>query len=97
MMRAFCRQVMGAVKISFSEMIFMALLSPLLQEILVCPQCRGALLENETERTLTCTCGLVFSVGQDGIPNMLIDDARRVSDAPQSANGLAESTAPQTT
>ena len=59
----------------------MALLSPLLKEILVCPQCRGALLENETERTLTCTCGLVFSGGQDGIPNMLIDDARRVSDA----------------
>ena len=59
----------------------MALLSPLLKEILVCPQCRGALLENEAERTLTCSCGLVFSVGDDGIPNMLIDDARRVSGA----------------
>ncbi len=57
----------------------MALLSPLLQEILVCPQCRDKLIENEVERTLTCSCGLVFSVGEDGIPNMLIDDARRVS------------------
>lgn len=59
----------------------MALLSPLLQELLVCPQCRGALTENEAERTLTCSCGLVFSVGADGIPNMLIDDARRISGA----------------
>lgn len=76
----------------------MALLSPLLKEILVCPQCRGALLENETERTLPCSCGLVFSVGQDGIPNMLIDDARRISDAPPqlSADAPAENTVSQT-
>lgn len=76
----------------------MALLSPLLKEILVCPQCRGALLENESERTLTCSCGLVFSVGQDGIPNMLIDDARRVSDAPPQLSDAAssENPAPQT-
>ena len=58
----------------------MPLLDPLLQELLVCPQCHDKLTENETERTLTCSCGLVFSVGQDGIPNMLIEDARRVSD-----------------
>jgi uncharacterized protein YbaR (Trm112 family) len=64
----------------------MPLLDPLLKEILVCPQCRGALTENEAERTLTCPTGLVFSVGADGIPNMLLDDARRVSeDTPTSA------------
>ena len=74
----------------------MALLSPLLKEILVCPQCRGALLENETERTLACPCGLVFSVGQDGIPNMLIEDARRAADVPQAVDALAENAAPQT-
>lgn len=72
----------------------MPLLDPLLQELLVCPQCHDKLMENEAERTLTCRCGLVFSVGEDGIPNMLIDDARRVSDVSQSTS--QKNLAPQT-
>jgi len=66
----------------------MPLLNPLLQELLVCPQCHGELTENEAERTLTCLCGLIFSVGEDGIPNMLIEDARRVSDAAPSEKSV---------
>jgi len=53
----------------------MALLDPLLQEILVCPQCHGALREDEPALRLHCEqCGLAFPV-RDGIPVMLVDEA----------------------
>ncbi|GAA1501598.1 Trm112 family protein [Kitasatospora kazusensis] len=54
-----------------------------LLDILVCPQCHAALAESgqgdETE--LRCTgesCGLVYPV-RDGIPVLLVDEARRPS------------------
>ncbi len=55
------------------------MLSPDLVSILRCPKCKGVLREGPAQ--LTCsTCKLVFSV-EDGIPNMLIEDARPLSQA----------------
>ncbi len=51
-------------------------LSPQLLEILVCPKCRGALEYRETEAALIChACRLRYAV-RDGIPIMLIDEAK---------------------
>ena len=51
-------------------------LSPLLLEILVCPQCHGDLeYRMEPAEALVChQCRLVFAV-EDDIPIMLIDEA----------------------
>jgi uncharacterized protein YbaR (Trm112 family) len=53
-------------------------LAPELLEILVCPKCKGD-LEHRTEgsaETLVChACRLVYPV-EDGIPIMLIDEAK---------------------
>ncbi|MEV4560538.1 Trm112 family protein [Kitasatospora sp. NPDC049285] len=57
-----------------------------LLEILVCPECRSPLAEvregsEEAEHELRCTgegCGLVYPV-RDGIPVLLVDEARRPS------------------
>jgi len=53
-------------------------LDPLLQEILACPtEHHAPLVYDEAAGELSCTaCDLVFTVDDDGIPNMLIDDAR---------------------
>jgi uncharacterized protein YbaR (Trm112 family) len=48
-----------------------------LLEILACPACHAPLKENESE--LVCTaadCGLAYPV-RDGIPVLLVDEARR--------------------
>jgi len=51
-------------------------LSPELLEILVCPKCKGALDYRPTPETLVCpACRLVYAV-EDGIPIMLIDEAK---------------------
>ena len=61
----------------------MSNLPSFLLEILVCPECHSALSE-ETEgeaHELRCTgetCGLVYPV-RDGIPVLLVDEARRPS------------------
>jgi uncharacterized protein YbaR (Trm112 family) len=56
-------------------------LAPELLEILVCPKCRGRLEHHATPReALVCrACRLVYEV-QDGIPVMLIDEARPLDD-----------------
>ncbi|MFC9331520.1 Trm112 family protein [Kitasatospora sp. NPDC057015] len=56
-------------------------LEPFLLEILVCPECRAPLAEGGTEEQpeLVCTgdsCGLAYPV-RDGIPVLLVDEARR--------------------
>ncbi|MET8546558.1 Trm112 family protein [Kitasatospora xanthocidica] len=56
-------------------------LESFLLEILVCPQCRAALVEGGTEEQpeLVCTgadCGLAYPV-REGIPVLLVDEARR--------------------
>ena len=52
-------------------------LDPALLEIVVCPDCRGALAVDETADELICTkCGLAYPV-RDDIPVLLVDEARR--------------------
>jgi len=47
-----------------------------LLEILVCPKCRGELEHRERENELVCrACRLRYQV-RDGIPIMLIDEAK---------------------
>lgn len=49
-----------------------------LLEILVCPKCKGELEYREAEEELVChACGLRYEV-RDGIPIMLIDEAKPV-------------------
>lgn len=46
-----------------------------LLQLLVCPQCRGALVENTADSRLECaSCQLAYPV-RDGIPIMLRDEA----------------------
>jgi hypothetical protein len=48
-----------------------------LLEILVCPFCKGDLREEgDALKCLRAECGLIFAV-KDGIPDMLIDEAKR--------------------
>lgn len=51
-------------------------LSPKLLEILVCPKCKGQLEYAETVPSLRChVCKLEYAI-EDGIPVMLIDEAK---------------------
>ena len=50
-----------------------------LLEILACPNCRSPLRADDDARELVCTsaeCGLAYPV-RDGIPVLLLDEARR--------------------
>lgn len=52
-----------------------------LLEILVCPLCKGPLLHRAARQELICApCRLAFPV-RDGIPVMLEEAARRLSDS----------------
>ena len=66
----------------------MPLLDDLLKEILVCPNCHGALEEDEPALRLRCTqCKLAYPV-RDGIPVMLIDEADKPENfVPQHPSG----------
>ena len=51
-------------------------ISPQLLAILVCPKCKGELEHRESESSLVChACKLRYAV-RDGIPIMLIDEAK---------------------
>jgi uncharacterized protein YbaR (Trm112 family) len=51
-------------------------LAPELLEILVCPKCKGELEYRLSPESLVChSCRLVYPV-EDGIPIMLIDEAK---------------------
>ncbi|CCH78393.1 conserved hypothetical protein [Nostocoides japonicum T1-X7] len=57
------------------------IVEPWLREILRCPACRGELADagDPAAPELACTnagCGLVYRV-DDGIPVLLVDEARR--------------------
>ena len=68
----------------------MSAVSEELLSIIVCPDCHGELVLSEvpdaeqagsaaTDATLTCqSCGLVYPV-KDGIPVLLVDEARKPS------------------
>ena len=52
------------------------MLDPQLLQILVCPKCKGELEYKEEQNELVCSaCRLRYEV-RDGIPIMLIDEAR---------------------
>jgi uncharacterized protein len=54
-------------------------LAPELLEILACPNCHSALAVDDDREELVCVasdCGLAYPV-VDGIPVMLVDEARR--------------------
>ena len=67
-------------------------LPPQLLKILVCPKCKSALEHHAgPPESLVCrSCRLVYAV-QDGIPVMLIDEARALDDAkfPEGKNAPA--------
>jgi hypothetical protein len=51
-------------------------LSPELKEILACPRCKGPLEFHEEASEIICrACRLVYRI-EDGIPVMLVDEAR---------------------
>lgn len=52
-------------------------LDPRLLELLVCPADRGDLrLDAEAQELVCAACGLAYPI-RDGIPVMLVDEARR--------------------
>lgn len=56
-----------------------------LLQILVCPNCRSRLVVDVTASELLCTnpdCALAYPVTEDGIPVLLIDEARSTRDLP---------------
>jgi len=49
-----------------------------LLDILACPKCKGEVYLNETEDGLICdNCKLMYEI-KDGIPVMLIDEAKKL-------------------
>jgi uncharacterized protein len=52
------------------------MLDPKLLAILVCPKCKGELIPSEDPPSLRCErCRLVYEI-RDGIPILLIDEAK---------------------
>ena len=55
-------------------------ISSKLLEILACPLCKGNLILSKTNNELLCLeSKLAFKI-TEGIPNMLIDEARKIED-----------------
>jgi uncharacterized protein YbaR (Trm112 family) len=55
-------------------------LDPQLLEILACPKCKGPVTVTPDESGIVCAaCKLVYEV-RDGIPVMLVDEARPLAD-----------------
>lgn len=55
-------------------------IAPELLKILACPLCKGDLNFDEKNSELLCEASkLAFKI-TDGIPNMLIDEARKIED-----------------
>jgi len=51
-----------------------------LLDILACPKCKGDVILTETGDGLVCNaCKLLYEI-QDGIPVMLIDEAKKIGD-----------------
>lgn len=56
-------------------------MEPWLLEILVCPRCKGDLVHRKEPEALVCErCKLVYEV-RDGIPILLIDEAKPLASA----------------
>lgn len=60
---------------------------PKLLEILVCPLTKGPLdYDRDAQELISKSAGLAFPI-RDGIPIMLIDEARELDDAPATPSG----------
>jgi uncharacterized protein YbaR (Trm112 family) len=52
------------------------MIAPSLLAIMQCPACSGGLTERHDEPALVCdSCGRAYAV-RDGIPNMLVEEAK---------------------
>ncbi len=51
--------------------------------ILVCPNCKGQLSYDESAQELICDLDKLVYLVKDGIPVMLIEEARQISPGPQ--------------
>ncbi|ALQ50714.1 Trm112 family protein [Nitrosomonas ureae] len=51
-----------------------------LLDILVCPLCKGPLIYKKEDKELICKPDRMAFAIKDGIPVMLADEARRISD-----------------
>jgi uncharacterized protein YbaR (Trm112 family) len=60
-------------------------MDPKLLEILVCPLCKGPLAYLKEARELICKADRLAFPIRDGIPVMLVDEARRLEDAEEVA------------
>ncbi|MEO3786623.1 Trm112 family protein [Actinocorallia sp. B10E7] len=47
-----------------------------LLDVLACPNCRGALRPDAEELVCTGECGKVYPVTAEGVPVLLVDEAR---------------------
>lgn len=57
------------------------MISKELLDILVCPQCKGAIRLNAGQSGLICdACKLLYEI-RDDIPIMLIDEAKKIEDS----------------
>ena len=60
---------------------------PKLLEILVCPVTKGTLrYDRERQELISLEAGLAYPI-RDGIPIMLVDEARRLDDAEKARHG----------
>ena len=55
-------------------------MDPKLLEILVCPLCKGPLVHDKAAHELICKADRLAYPIRDGIPVMLIDEARRLGE-----------------
>lgn len=50
---------------------------PKLVALLACPKCHGALATVDRPEGFACTACQLFYAVEDGLPNMLVEDAKR--------------------
>lgn len=60
-------------------------MDPKLLEILVCPLCKGPLMYRRDTQELICKADRLAFPIRDGIPVMLVDEARRLEDSEEIA------------
>lgn len=60
-------------------------MEPWLLDLLVCPKCKGPLRHEQSPEALVCERDRLRYEVRDGIPILLIDEARPLDDAPATA------------
>lgn len=63
-----------------------------LLNILVCPLCKGPLQHDRDNNTLICKADRLAFPVKDGIPVLLVSEARELTDTPNDASGSASAT-----